>query len=115
MPISRLLAQLWLSLWTPWSVACQAPLSMEFSRQEYWTGLPFSPPGDLPDPAMATASSVTPALAGRFFTTAPPGKPHLIPIINLIIIIILAVHTIPYPSFPTGNLIHDPYIGSKNF
>ena len=52
---------------TPWTVACRAPLSMGFSRQEYWSGLPFPPPGDLP-PA-------SPALAGRFFTTESPGKP----------------------------------------
>ena len=45
---------------------------MDFSRQEYWNGLPFPSPGDLPDPGMQPAS---PALAGRFFTTEPPGKP----------------------------------------
>ena len=58
---------------TPWTVACQAPLSMGFSRQEeYWSGLPFPSPGDLPDPGTEPAS---PVLAGRFFTTEPPGKP----------------------------------------
>ena len=51
---------------------CQAPLSMGFSKQEYWGGFPFSPPRDLPDPGIEPRS---PALAGRFFTTAPPGKP----------------------------------------
>ena len=56
---------------TPGTVACQAPLSMGFSRQEYWSGLPFPPPGDLPDPRI---DPVSPALAGRFFTTEPPGK-----------------------------------------
>ena len=55
---------------TPWAVAHQAPLSMEFSRQEYWSGLPF-PLEDLPDPGIEPAS---PALAGGFFTTEPPGK-----------------------------------------
>ena len=59
----------------PWTVACQAPLSMGFSRQEYWNGLPLPPPGDLPDPGIKRSSPVSPALAGRFFTTAPPGKP----------------------------------------
>ena len=53
-------------------VACQAPLSMGFPRQESWRGLPFLPPGDLPDPEIKPGS---PALAGRFFTTEPPGKP----------------------------------------
>ena len=52
--------------------ACQAPLSMGLSRQEYWSGLPFPPPGDLSDLGIKPKS---PALAGRFFTTEPPGKP----------------------------------------
>ena len=55
-----------------WTVACQAPLSMGFSRQEYWSGLPFPPSGDLPDPGIKPGY---PALAGRLFTTGPPGKP----------------------------------------
>ena len=57
---------------TPWTVACQASPSMEFSRQEYWSGLTFPTPGDLPDLKTEPAS---PELASRFFTTAPPGKP----------------------------------------
>ena len=60
---------------SPWAVACQALLSMGFSRQEYWSGLPFPPPGDLPNPGMETESPVSPALAGGFFMTKPPGKP----------------------------------------
>ena len=60
---------------TPWIVAHRAPLSMEFSRQEYWSGLPFPSPGDLPDPEAEPAFLVFPALAGRFFTIALPGKP----------------------------------------
>ena len=60
---------------TPWTVACQAPLSMGFSRQEYWGGLPCPPPGDLPDPGIETMSLKSPALAGGFFTTELPGKP----------------------------------------
>ena len=60
---------------TPWTVARQAPLSLEFSRQEYCRGSPFPPPGDLPDPGIASASLASPALASRFFTTVPPGKP----------------------------------------
>jgi len=47
---------------------CQAPLSMEFSRQEYWSGLPFPPPGDLTDLGIEPTSLASPALAGRFFT-----------------------------------------------
>ena len=55
---------------TPWMVAHQAPLSMGFSRQEYWSGLPFPPPEDLPFPGIEPTSLKSPALAGRFFTTS---------------------------------------------
>ena len=60
---------------TPWTVAHQTPLSMGFSRQEYWSGLPFPAPRDLPDPGIKRMSLVSPVLAGGFFTTVPPGKP----------------------------------------
>ena len=60
---------------TPWTVACQALLSMEFARQEYWSGWPFPPPEDLPDPGIEPGSLASLTLAGRFFTTVPPGKP----------------------------------------
>ena len=53
-----------------WTVACSAPLSMRFPRQEYWSGLPFPSPGDLPDPGIEPTSLVSPALAGVFFTTS---------------------------------------------
>ena len=56
---------------TAWTVAHQTPLSMEFSRKEYWIGLPFSPPGDLPNPGIASLALL--ALAGEFFTIVPPG------------------------------------------
>ena len=56
---------------TPWTVTHKALLSAEFSRQEYWGGLPFPSPGGLPDPGI---ESVSPALAGGFFTTEPRGK-----------------------------------------
>ena len=55
---------------TLWTIACQAPLSMGVSRQECWSGLPCPPPGDLPDPGIEPVSLVSPALAGRFFTTS---------------------------------------------
>ena len=54
----------------PWTVAFQAPLSMGFSRQEYQSGLPFPPPGDLPDPRIDPESLMSPALVGRFITTS---------------------------------------------
>ena len=60
------LCQLFVILWT---VARQAPLSMGFSRQEYWSGLPCPLPGDLPNPGIEPASLMSPALAGGFFTT----------------------------------------------
>ena len=71
-----LCAQLYLTLSQPRglqpTIAHQAPLSMGFSRQESWDGLPFSTPGDLPNPGIEPKP---PALAGGFFTTKPPGKP----------------------------------------
>ena len=62
---------------TPWTVAHQAPLSMGFPRQEYWSGLPFPSPGDLTEPGIKPESPESPALAGRFFNTLPPEKPQL--------------------------------------
>ena len=58
----------------PSTVACQAPWSMGFSRMEYWSGLPFPSPGDLPDPGIEPA---TLTLAGGFCPTEPPGKPTI--------------------------------------
>ena len=60
---------------TPWTVACQAPLSMGFSRQEYWSRLPCPPPGDLPKPWTELASLTSSALADNSLPLAPPGKP----------------------------------------
>ena len=58
----------------PWTVAHQAPLSMAFSRQEYWSGLSFPSPGDLPDPGIKPASLMSPGSVGRFFTTSASWK-----------------------------------------
>ena len=66
----ELLSHVWLFV-TPWTVVCQVPLPMGFPRQEYWSGVPFPPPGDLPNSGI---EPVSPALAGRFFTTESPGK-----------------------------------------
>ena len=65
---------------TPWMLACQAPLSMEFSRQEYWSGLPFPTSGDLLDQGMEPASLMSLTLAGGFLTTGTGKcfKVHLI-------------------------------------
>ena len=62
-----------------WTVVPRAPLSVGFYRQEYWNGLPFPPLGALPDPRIEPASPASPALAGGFFTTEPPGKPRYLP------------------------------------
>jgi len=61
------------SIVPPWTITQQAPLSIGFPRQEYWSGLPFPSPGDLPHPGIELPS---PALASGFFTTEPPGKPN---------------------------------------
>ena len=66
-------AQSYLTLCDPWTIVHQVPLSLEFSRQENWGGLPFPSPGDLSNPGIKPASLVSPALAGMFFfTTLPP-------------------------------------------
>ena len=76
---------------TPWTVACQAHLSVEFSRQEYWSGLPFPSPEDLPDLGIEPASLTSPALAGRFFTTAL-GKSYV------------CMYVCMYVDFPGGSV-----------
>ena len=72
---------------TPWTIAHQAPLSMGFSRQEYWSGWSYPPPGDLPHPGIEPTSLVSPALAGRFFTTVSLGKTLTLfnPLIHIIL------------------------------
>ena len=62
----------------PWTVAHQAPLSMKFSRQEYWSGLTVPTPEDLPNSGTKPMSLAFLALTGGFFTTVPPGKPMVL-------------------------------------
>ena len=71
---AQLLRLVWLSA-IPWTGACQASLTIEFSRQEYWGEVSFSPSRNLPDPRIKPASVDSPALAGRIFPTEPPEKP----------------------------------------
>jgi len=71
------LSHVWLFV-TPWTLTHQSLLFMGFPRQEYWSRLPFPPPGHLPNPGIEPSSPVAPALAARFFTTEPPGKPCLL-------------------------------------
>ena len=61
-----------------WTVACQTPLSMGFSRQEYWSELSFPPPGDLPDPGIKPMSPASPAMAGRFLLLSHQESPKMI-------------------------------------
>ena len=61
---------------TLWTLAVQVPLSMGFPRQEYWSGLPFPPPVDLPDPGVKPMSLASSALAGGFFTTSATWEDH---------------------------------------
>ena len=69
---------------TPWNVAYQAPLSTGFSRQEYWSGLPFPSPGDLPDPGIEPGS---PALQADALPSEPPGKSVItLKLINFILV-----------------------------
>ena len=61
---------------TPWTVPTSPPLSMEFSRQEYWRGLPYSTPGNLPDPGIRLMPPASPALQADFFTSEPLRRPY---------------------------------------
>ena len=69
------LSLIWL-LATLWTEACQAPWPVGFSRQEYWSGLPFPPPGDLSNPGIKPMSPATSVLAGRFFTYRATWEGH---------------------------------------
>ena len=94
--------------WTlaiPWTIACQAPLSMEFPRQEYWSGVPFPPPGDFSDPGIKTTSPMFLALAGGQFATEPPGKPT----VSIISMVAAAAAAKSIQSCPT---LCDPIDGS---
>ena len=92
---------------TPWTVALQASLSMEFSRQEYWSGFAFSAPGNLSNPGIKPESLVSPALASGFFTPLPPGNPErvsylvLMTAVNMtLVILVWNCHLIRMFSFP---------------
>ena len=61
---------------TLWTVTCQAPLSLRFFRQEHWSGLPFPPAGDLPNPGMDPESLMSPALEVGFFTASSTWEAH---------------------------------------
>ena len=95
----------------PWAVAHQSALSMGFHRQEYWSGLPFPTPGDLHDPGILPSSLVSPALADRFFSTEPPGKPPSYWIIKSVKInekLLMHVHACPV-SWSCSTLCEPPW------
>ena len=96
---------------TPWAAANLAPLSMGFSRQEYWSGLPFRSTGDLPDPGMKPASLISPASAGRFFTTRSPGKPalHSYMLITLVCAYVVCVFVCVYVCSPAQCRFQDVF------
>ena len=112
--IAWVLSGVWLFA-TPWTTVGQAPLFMEFSRREYWNGLPFPPPEDLSDPGIKPAS---PALAGECLTTGPHGK-HVGLLDHMIILFLVfwgttilfsTVATLAY--IPTNNVwrFHSPHL-----
>ena len=86
---------------TPWTVAHQSPLSMGFSRQEYWSGLPFPPPGDLPNPGIELVFLMSPALAGGFFLPLVPPGIRLVRVALRSICVTLQA-TVPAWGFPGG-------------
>ena len=93
-------SHVWLFV-TLWTVSPQVPLSMGFSRQEYWNGLPLPPPGDLLEPGIEPTSPVSPALAGRFFTTsATCWKP-----VCMDFSFLFPAYCLPCPPTPYGLLL----------
>ena len=96
---AKSLSRVWFFV-NPWTVASQAPLSLGFSRQEYWSGLPCPPPGDLPDPGIKPVSLMPPALTARFFTTSATWKACEVPktLEMLLFSTVASRHTPPTPS-----------------
>ena len=97
---------------TLYTVAHQAPLSMGFSKQEYWSGLPFPSPGDLPDPGMEPTSLMSPALAGGFFTTTAPWKTSF-PLVPKSILFSGCTTVYPFTHWRTSWLTPDLEIMNK--
>ena len=112
-----LVTQWCLSLVTTWTVAHQVSLSMEFSRQEYWNGLPLPSPGDLPDPGIEPAFLASPALAGGFFTTEPSEKPRF-SVYNPKILLLYRCRGVNRQSYslePTGLGCELEFSGSRHY
>ena len=88
---------------TSWTVARQVPLSMGFPRQEYWGRLPFPSPGELPDPGI---KPISPALAGRFFTTEPPGGSSEVHYCYCLVAKSCLTLSNPVDCSPSGSSVH---------
>ena len=102
------------SLLTPWILARQAPLSMGFSRQEYWSGLPSPPPVDLPDPGIKLTSLMSPVLMGGFFTTSATWEALVVSLL-LIIWIIWGVSECLNVLLPEGWAVTHPGVLSEGW
>ena len=93
-----------------WTVACQAPLSMEFSRQEYWSGLPFPTPGTLPDPGIKLKSPASPELQVDSFTAEPLGK-----FSNFSVYSLICINYLTSLSFPKHKMGIIKYLSQNYF
>ena len=103
--------QLFVTLWT---IAHQVSRSMEFSRQEYWSGLPFLSPMDLPNPGIEPASPAFPVLAGRFFTIMPPGNPYLFTYAVKLLVVLICNSLLTTMSFVCPYLYPIQYFYLEN-
>ena len=91
---------------TPWTVARQAPLSMGFSREEYWSGLPCPPPGDLPDPGIEPKSLMSPPLAGGFLTTSATWEAQRENKVKVLVVQLCPTLWDPMDCSPPGSSVH---------
>ena len=96
---------------TLYPIAHQAPLSMEVSRQEYWSGLPFPSPGDFPNPGIEVMSLASPALAG-FFTTEPPGKSTYTCSSSIFVYVFIYIYMLPWWLSSKGSACNAGDVGS---
>ena len=111
-------SHVWLFV-TPWTVALQIPLSMWFSKQDYWSGLPFPSPGDLPDPEMEPAPLASPALAGRFCTTSATWEANITwlhsPSISSVIPFSFQCSSPNNSNIPTNQSLHEKAMEKNKF
>ena len=90
---------------TPWTIAHQTPVSVEFSKKEYWSGLPFPSPEHLPDPGIEPEPPKSPALAGRFFTTSTTWEAHFFTFASTQISLWYFEGIFPCPQFPKSGTV----------